>query len=124
MDHWTPDPGNVGPTAGLEQVGLPQAIKRGSPSRWYAFRFAAIHNGAWSGDYVMKKAGTQNDGCLDDLKNHRDIRGRSVIHDDDEFPTWSHPADATKGFVSDANVPYGTDDGATETENNLLRLVD
>jgi hypothetical protein len=26
MDHWTPDPGNVAPTAGLEQFGWQQAV--------------------------------------------------------------------------------------------------
>jgi hypothetical protein len=29
MDHWTPDPGIVAPTAGLEQVGRQQAAKPG-----------------------------------------------------------------------------------------------
>jgi hypothetical protein len=31
MDHWTPDPGNVAPTAGLEQVGRQQVAKPGQP---------------------------------------------------------------------------------------------
>jgi hypothetical protein len=84
-----------------------------APRTYYSVTIARVlvHLQPQQSQFEIKKAATQNDGCLDDLKDHCDFRGRSVIHDDDEFLTWSRPADATEGFVSDANVPYSTDDG-------------